>query len=119
MATFPLLTTGAVTQYPSARRFTYSTCITRFLDGTEQRFRELKHPVRRWLIQLHNLSATEMASIEGFFEQMQGQFGSFTFIDPWDEAEYSDCSFDQESFSMEAINENRYQGHLVIRNNTL
>jgi hypothetical protein len=93
--------------------------VTRFLDGTEQRFRELKQPVRRWIVRLHQLSATEMASVETFFEQMQGQFGSFTFIDPWDETEYPDCSFDQEVFSMEAFDENRNQGHLVIRNNTL
>jgi len=119
MASFPLLSTGAVTQYPSGRRFSYSTYVTRFLDGTEQRFPELKQPVRRWLIRMHHLSSSEIASIEAFFEQMEGQFSSFTFTDPWDETEYPDCSFDQEAFSIEAVDENRYRGHLAIRSNTL
>ena len=119
MANFPLLTTGVVTQYPSGRRFTYATYIIRFLDGTEQRFRELKQPVRRWLIRMHQLSSTEMAAVEAFFEQMQGQFGSFTFTDPWDDTEYPDCSFDLEVFSTEATDENRFKSHLVIRSNKL
>ena len=42
MANFPRLTTGAVTQYPSSRNLTYSTYVLRFVDGREQRFRELR-----------------------------------------------------------------------------
>lgn len=118
MATFPLLTTGAVTQYPSGRRLTYSTNVMRFIDGSEQRFRELGQPVRTWVIRLHSLSAEEMSVIESFFDAMQGEFGSFKFIDPWDGTEYQDCSFDQETLSALVLNESRIQGYLIIRNNT-
>ena len=117
MPTFPLLTTGAVTQYPSSRNITYSTFVTRFVDGNEQRFRELKAPVRTWVVKLHQLSAEEMGSLESFFRARQGQFGSFTFVDPWDGTEYPDCSFDQDVFAASAVDENRYQGQLIIRNN--
>jgi hypothetical protein len=118
MATFPVLTTGAVTQYPSSRRATYRTSITTFVDGSEQRFRELKQPIRSWVIRLHILTAGEIAAVESFFEARQGQFGSFTFVDPWDGTEYPDCSFDQDTFSLEALTESQYQGYLIVRNNT-
>ena len=118
MPTFPVLTTGAVTQYPSSRRTTYSTSVTRFVDGKEQRFRELQAPLRSWVVRLNQLSAQEIGELEIFFNDQQGQFGSFTFIDPWDETEYVNCSFEQNSFSMDAVDENRYEGYLEIRNNT-
>jgi hypothetical protein len=117
MAEFPLLTTGVVSQYPSSRKATYSTFVMAFVDGTEQRFRELSSPVRRWVIRMHRLSAEEIAAVEAFFEDCQGQFGSFQFTDPWDGTNYDDCSFDQDQFSTNALGESQYQGYLVIRNN--
>lgn len=115
---FPKLRTGAVTQYPSARRLTYATCVTKFVDGREQRFREIGRAIQSWLIQLHHLSDEEMRDVAAFFDSMQGRFGSFSFTDPWDETEYPNCSFDQDAFSMRALEEGRHQGYLVIRNNT-
>jgi hypothetical protein len=119
MAVFPKLTTGAVTQYPCGRRSSYSTFVTRFVDGAEQRFRELKAPVRRWVIQLSQLSAYEIGAIEELFVAEQGQFGSFTFVDPWDGVEYPNCSFDGDIFSTIASSESNSDIHLVIRNNNL
>lgn len=117
MAGFPLLTTGAVAQYPSSRNVSYSTNVLRFVDGREQRFRELGRPVRSWIVKLHQLSAEEMGLLESFFRSQQGQFGSFSFVDPWDGTEYPDCSFDQEGLSAIASDERRYQGQIMIRNN--
>ena len=117
MTDFPHLRTDAVTQYPSSRKTTYSTSVTMFVDGTEQRFRELGHPVRTWIIRMHQLSAEEIAAIETFFEDCQGQFGSFQFTDPWDGTSYPDCSFNQDTLSTNAMGESHYEGDLVIRNN--
>ena len=39
---FPTLKTGAVMQYPGKRILQFSTDVVRFLDGTEQRYREYK-----------------------------------------------------------------------------
>jgi Conserved hypothetical protein 2217 (DUF2460) len=118
MTTFPVLATGAVAQYPSGRRMTYSTNVMQFVDGSEQRFRELSHPVRSWVIRLHHVSTEEMTNIQLFFNSVQGQFGSFTFVDPWDGSEHPDCSFDQETLSTLMLQEGRIQGYLVIRKNT-
>jgi hypothetical protein len=117
MAKFPVLKTGAVTQYPSGRWATYSTSVMKFVDGREQRFRELSGPVRTWVIRMHQLSSEEIGAIESFFEDRQGEFGSFQFTDPWDGTNYSDCSFDQDELWMDALQESIYQGYLVIRNN--
>lgn len=117
MAQFPLLSTGAVAQYPSSRNLIYSTHVTRFVDGSEQRFREFKQAVRTWTVKMHELSAEEIAAVESFFLARQGEFGSFSFVDPWDGTEYPDCSFDQDAFAAAAFDESRYQGSLIIRNN--
>jgi hypothetical protein len=119
MAMFPILTTGAVTQYPSGRRTSYSTCVTQFVDGSEQRFREFRRPVRHWIIRLSHVSASEAAAVDSFFLSMQGRFGSFSFVDPWDGQEYTDCSFDQATLAAAASTDSNYQSQLVIRNNTL
>ena len=72
MANFPRLTTGAVTQYPSSRNMTYSTHVLRFVDGREQRFRELGGPVRSWVVKLHQLSAEEMGALEIVLQRTSG-----------------------------------------------
>ena len=41
MNEFPKLKTGAVAQYPAQRTTRYSTHVMRFMDGSEQRYREL------------------------------------------------------------------------------
>jgi hypothetical protein len=119
MADFPKLTTGAVSQYPSARRSSYSTHVVQFVDGAEQRFRELRSAVRRWLIRLDQVTPREAAEIELFFVSRQGQFASFTFVDPWDGTEYPDCSFDQDQLSVASVADSESKTQLVIRNNRL
>jgi hypothetical protein len=93
--------------------------VTQFVDGSEQRFRELGTPVLRWVIRLNQVSACEAAAIESFFISMQGQFGTFKFVDPWDEIEHVHCSFDQDTLSAVASADSNNQSILVIRNNTL
>jgi Conserved hypothetical protein 2217 (DUF2460) len=117
MASFPLLGTGTVAQYPSQREIAFQTTVARFVDGTEQRFRSAKGPARRWIIQLSQISAEEMAALEDFFESAQGRFGSFTFVDPWDSVEYADCSLDGDQIDANATTAWRWATRLVIRNN--
>jgi hypothetical protein len=82
MATFPLLSTGAVAQYPLSRGTSYDVDIVRFLDGSEQRCLVRGRKLRRWLISLAQLNETELADIEQFFDEAQGNAQLFTFIDP-------------------------------------
>jgi hypothetical protein len=118
MPSFPQLRTGAIAQYPSQKEISFPTSIARFVDGSEQRFRSAKGPARRWMIRLSQVTAEEMAALEEFFESLQGRFGSFTFIDPWDGTEYPDCSFDTDEFSSNAASEWRWAIGLMIRSNS-
>jgi hypothetical protein len=82
MATFPLLSTGAVAQYPLSRGTSYDVDTVRFLDGSEQRCLVRGKRLRRWLISLSQLNESELASVEQFFDSVQGNAEFFTFVDP-------------------------------------
>ena len=56
MATFPVLSTGAVGQYPMARGVSYNVEVIRFMDGSDQRYLTRGKPLRRWLIKLDQLT---------------------------------------------------------------
>lgn len=117
MNEFPRLKTGAVAQYPAQRAMRYSTQVMRFVDGSEQRFREFSGPLRRWVIELTRLDEEEMEAMETFFLAEQGGFGTFTFVDPWEEEEYTGCSLDNPDvfFDFTAFNDGRTK--LVVRQN--
>src|SRR5579883_2483138 len=95
MNTFPTLRTGAVMQYPASRETAFSTQVLRFVDGSEQRFREYSQPLHRWLVQLDKLDEMEMNALRLFFTAMDGGAQEFSFTDPWDGKQYQTCSFDQ------------------------
>ena len=73
MPTLPLLKTGAVMQYPAAKEASYSTGIVRFVDGGEQRYRDYKAPLLRWIIRLDLLDEAELSGLEDFFLERDGQ----------------------------------------------
>ena len=104
MVTFPILKTGAVAQYPAGKSMQYRNQVVRFLDGSEQRYRDSAGPLHQWIIRLSELDDSEMAAVEGFFEGNQGRLGSFAFTDPWDGSQYPDCSLakDELDFSLTA-----------------
>jgi len=117
MASFPLLKTNAVMQYPAAREFHFANSVLRFLDGSEQCYRESRDALRRWMVRLDLLDETELAGLQAFFVTEQGRFGSFSFTDPWDGTEYTDCSLDQDSFAFQLSGEMRASTVLVVRQN--
>ena len=115
MSAFPKLTTSAVMQYPAEKRTVCSTRVLRFLDGSEQRFREYERPVRRWVIRLDLLKTREWSELESFFVSMQGRAGTFTFPDPWDGTEYADCSLEEDRIRISLLGEERAQLSLIVR----
>jgi hypothetical protein len=117
MSTFPRLKTGAVAQYPVSRTAGYATSVFRFLDGSEQKFRQLGAAATRWVIALELLDDTEMAEICEFFQSQQGRFGAFTFVDPWDGSTHDNCSFESDELEMELTGEARARTRLVIKEN--
>src|ERR1039457_5232837 len=92
MATFPKLKTNAVAQYPASKTVRFQNQALRFLDGTEQRYRDSAGLLHRWSIRLNDLDESEMAAVEQFFADDQGGFGRFAFTDPWDGTVYPNCS---------------------------
>ena len=117
MTDFPRLKTNAVMQYPATRDFQFANAVLCFVDGSQQRYRESRDALRRWLIRLDLLDEAELSRLRAFFFAEQGRVGSFSFTDPWDEEEYSDCSLDQDSFQFELAGEMRAKTMLVVRQN--
>jgi hypothetical protein len=117
MSNFPLLKTGAFLQYPAIRHIQNSTCVLRFLDGTEQRFRDYPSPARRWTVRLDLLDEAEMAALEEFLISQQGQSGRFSFTDPWEGTTHADCSLEGDVVPLEFIGISRGRSMLVVKEN--
>ena len=101
MATFPLLKTGAVAQYPLQRGEFFLTEIVAFLDGSEQRFRSSGADLRRWVVRLDWLDESEMVMIEQFFLSLEGTAMNFAFTDPYDATVYQNCSLENEDLTIQ------------------
>jgi hypothetical protein len=117
MATFPRLKTGAVLQYPATRTLRFGTQVMRFVDGSEQSYRTSGAAARRWEIRLEALDEGELAEIDQFFAELEGQYGSFAFTDPWDGTEYADCGLEQDELEITMSGEMRGRTSLVVREN--
>jgi hypothetical protein len=114
---FPTLKTGAVMQYPAGRAIVFNTDVVRFLNGTEQRYRDNPSPLHQWTIQLNLLDESELASLDRFFVSSQGSFASFSFTDPWDGTVYPNCSFSSDTFGFQLSGEMRGKTTVTIYQN--
>ena len=83
MATFPILSTGAIAQYPLAKGTSFLVDVVPFLDGSDQRCLSRGKGLRRWVVQLSRMTELELAAVEEFFDANQGNFGQFEFVDPF------------------------------------
>jgi hypothetical protein len=117
MATFPTLKTGAVIQYPATKSVQYSSFVVRFLDGTDQRYRQYSAPLRRWTIQLELLDEGELNTLEQFFVAQEGSFATFTFIDPWTQTSFPNCSIDQDILDYQLSGESQGAMKLIVSEN--
>jgi len=105
MANFPALKTNAVAQYPAKRTLRFQNQNVRFLDGTEQRYRDSAGPLHRWEILLDELDEGEMTALESFFLANQGAFAVFPFTDPWDGQTYTNCSLASDELDLTHMGE--------------
>jgi len=117
MATFPILKTGAVAQYPASKSVRFQNQTVRFLDGTEQRYRDGAGPLHQWIIRLTELDENEMAAFEQFFEDNQGRLGNFAFTDPWDGTQYANCSLANDDLISGSAAEMRRKTSLTVVEN--
>lgn len=91
MATFPSLSSGAITQYPLIFGISQGTSVIRFIDGSDQRFLIQGKQLRSWQIRVQLLSDIEMEQLETFFDSQQGAYSSFTFPDPISGSNVPNC----------------------------
>lgn len=115
MSDFPILKTGAVIQYPADKGIAFSTQVIRFVDGSEQRFRNFNNPLHRWIVRLDSLDETELALMRNFFRTQRGAAGTFSFTDPWDGTAYDSCSLENDEMAEELLDEGRSRTTLVIK----
>jgi hypothetical protein len=111
------LKTGAVMQYPATATVRYSNQLIQFVDGAEQRYRDYPAPLHEWVIRLDLLDETELKSLEAFFTDQQGQFGSFVFIDPKNNVTYPNCSLVIDNLDFSLDGERRGKTTVVLREN--
>ncbi len=93
MATFPALSTGAIVQYPLGSTYQTGTAVIRFLDGLDQRCLTMSGPLQAWSIKLNQLTDEEMAVLEQFFIDVEGNYGTFSFVDPNTGTIFPSCRF--------------------------
>jgi phage-related protein len=91
MATFPVLSSGAVAQYPASVEFSQSVQVLRFLDGSDQRYLNQGRQYRRWQIRLDLLNDSEMNQLEAFFLAQSGEYSPFVFPDPFSGQNVQNC----------------------------
>lgn len=115
MSAFPTLKTGAVLQYPAQRSNQFSTQVLRFLDGTEQRFRNYSSPLRRWVVKVDLLDEAELHSLREFFRTQSGAAETFSFTDPWDNTVYPTCNLQSDTMAETLTDKLTGMTSLVIR----
>ena len=91
MASFPVLSSGAVTQYPAPFTTGQAAQVIRFLDGSDQRYLLQGRIFRSWEIRLDLLNGSEIQQVEAFFSAMQGDYSAFVFPDPFSGSSVPNC----------------------------
>ncbi len=114
MSTFPTLKTGAIAQYPATRELHFFTEIQKFLDTSEQRYRDFRGAQRRWRIDLSQLDESELARLANFFVETQGRFATFDFKDPWTGMVVSNCRFGEDRLPIHTDDESNSSTELTI-----
>lgn len=88
---FPTLSTGAVLQYPTVKVRRFRNVAVRFVDGSEQRFRQCGGVVHAWMVRLEKLTGDELVRVAEFLKAQGGRSRTFSFTDPFDGVTYEGC----------------------------
>ena len=95
MASFPTLASGAVALYPVSRDTAYPVKTVRFLDDTEQRWKQ-GAALERFTLAYTDLSAADRDTLQTFFDSVKGTYDS-----TWDITiggdTYSYCCFEDDA----------------------
>jgi hypothetical protein len=103
MANFPLLTSGAVTQYPAGIISGQGVQVIRFLDASDQRYLAQPQAFRQWQIRLDLLNENEIQALEAFFIAQSGDYSPFNFPDPFSGTSVPNCRLAAPGFASEYV----------------
>jgi hypothetical protein len=103
MANFPVLSSGAVMQYPASTVSGQGAQLIRFIDGSDQRYLMQGSALRQWQIRLDLLNEAEMQQLEAFFVSQTGDYSPFVFPDPFSGSMVANCRFAAPGFLTEYV----------------
>jgi len=83
MLYFPQLASGAVSQFPCKKHVQQRTLVNVLADGSEVKLFDPNACRVEWEIDLASLTNTEWSAILALFGAVEGQLGTFTFLDPF------------------------------------
>jgi phage-related protein len=67
----------------------FSTLVSQYENGYEQRRNKWANPLREWTLNFKNRTATELATVRDFFLAKKGIYTTFTWVNPLDSVEYT------------------------------
>lgn len=82
MLIYPQLSTGALAQFPVAKRRRARTVVNAGANGSRVAYRDDAGGVVEWRLSYHNLSDAELAALQAFHAAAEGSLNGFTFVDP-------------------------------------
>jgi hypothetical protein len=97
----------------------YRNEIHRFVDGSEQRYRDYPSALREWTVDLSLLDEAELESVADFVRAMQGRGGTFVYTDPISGVEYANCSLAADDNECTFEGELRGRTRLRVRQNRI
>lgn len=82
MPYFPQLATGAMGQYPLAKKRLARTVVNEARDGRKVKLADAGASATKWRLRFEELTDGEMDTLKSFFESVEGRLRTFTFLDP-------------------------------------
>lgn len=82
MLAYPQLMSGALSQFPAARRRRARTVVNSMADGSAIKMSDPAAGTTEWQLSYTGLSDSELASLQQFFQAAEGSLNGFTFLDP-------------------------------------
>ncbi len=79
---FPVLRSGVAVQYPVSRMEEFWLAEVETPGGAVWRSATGRRPVRRWLLELEEISDEEATALEALYEACRGGWETFSFADP-------------------------------------
>jgi hypothetical protein len=82
MICFPQTANGAVSQFPVRRSRVWRPILNQLESGERIMLNDSAANELRWQLSMKDLSDAEAGSMAALFQSVQGQYGSFLFVDP-------------------------------------